>query len=64
MVRTRTASKPASDPTGRRGGHGCGDAAEIDGDRFMAERGGGALQVADVPAVAGREQSDAHGGIL
>ena len=48
----------------RRSAHGRDDAAEIDGGRFMAERGGGTMQVADVPAVAGREQSDAHDGIL
>ena len=63
-VSARSLGEPGRVSARSRSGHRRGDAAEIDCGRLVAERGGGAVQVADVPTVAGREESDAHGGIL
>ncbi len=44
----------------RVGGNSGGKAAKVDGNRFMSEGGGGTAQVTDVPAVASRENGQAH----
>ena len=64
MVRTTTPSKPVSELGGLAARDASSDATEIDGNGVMAERDGGALEVADVPAFASREESDAHGVVV
>src|SRR5947209_5856375 len=51
-----TGSTPTTPPSAAQ----ASDAAAVDRLRVVAEQGGGATQVADVPAVTGGQDSDSH----